>query len=112
MTAASGPLRPRGDLEREFDAACDAAVAEARTLGYDPTVWMSMRTEMGAAEAARRLLASGDIKSGFLRLVELRRPRLSIEWAVLEPRWAPLFSEQHKQAARWRLGQAGVTPPA
>jgi hypothetical protein len=98
-------------LEQEFGAACDAAVAEARLLGYDPTVWISMQNEMGAAEAARRLLASGDIQSGFLRLVEFQRPDLTVEWSVLDPKWEPLFTEDHRHAARWRLRQAGVTPP-
>jgi hypothetical protein len=65
----------------------------------------------GATEAARRLLVSGDIQTGFERLVTLGRPDLTIEWAVLDPRWAGLFARDHQEAARWRLQQAGIEAP-
>lgn len=100
-----------GDLERAFHAASERAIEECRSLGYVPTVWMSMIRQVGAAEAARRLLLSGDIQSGFARLIKVGRPDLTIEWAALDDRWAPLFSESHREAAHWRLEQAGVTHP-
>jgi hypothetical protein len=105
--------RPFAELEARFQAACDAAVEECRALNppYHPTVWISMCRQHGAAEAARRLVVSGDIQTGFDRLVQAGRPELTIEWAVLDPTWEPLFSEQHREAARWRLRQAGVTHP-
>ncbi len=105
--------RPFAELEARFQAACDAAVEECRALTppYHPTVWISMCRQHGAAEAARRLVVSGDIQTGFDRLVQSGRPELTIEWALLDPTWDPLFSEQHREAARWRLRQAGVTPP-
>lgn len=102
--------RPFSELEQEFDAACSAAVRQCKALGYSPTVWVSMSEQLGAAEAARRLLVTGDIQTGFERLIKLGRPDLTIEQAVLDPRWAPLFSEQHREAARWRLRQAGAEP--
>jgi hypothetical protein len=68
-----------------------------------------MITSHGAAEAARRLVISGDIQSGFQRLVSLGRPDLTIEWAVADPYWRPLFGPQYREAAEWRLNQAGVT---
>jgi 5-methylcytosine-specific restriction protein A len=64
----------------------------------------------GAAAAAKQLLVSGDIQYGFRRLVEEGRPDLTVEWSVLLPRWHSLFSELHRDAARWRLQQAGVDP--
>ncbi|BCY08337.1 hypothetical protein [Actinoplanes sp. L3-i22] len=70
-----------------------------------------MIANLHAAEAARRLVVSGDIQAGFGRLVEAGRPELTIEWEILNSRWDPLFSEQHREAARWRLRQAGVEPP-
>jgi hypothetical protein len=103
--------RPFEQLEREFDAACAAAVQECRALGYEPTIWISMSEQYGSAEAARRLLVSGDIQTGFERLIQLGRPDLTIERAVLAHRWDPIFSERHRDAARWRLRQAGVDPP-
>ncbi|HWA67414.1 MAG TPA: hypothetical protein VG899_13725 [Mycobacteriales bacterium] len=101
---------PDADLDHEFHVESEAAIAECRSLGYTPTVWISMLSQVGAAEAARRLLVSGDIQSGFSRLVALGRPELTVEWAALNPRWEPLFDDQHREAARWRLRQAGVEP--
>ena len=105
--------RPFADLEARFQAACDAAVETCRTLTppYIPTVWINMCRQLGAAEAARRLVVSGDIQTGFDRLVRAGRPQLTIEWALLDETWDPLFSDQHREAVRWRLRQAGVEPP-
>ena len=115
MSINSGEgARPFAALETEFRTACDAAVEACRTLSprYHPTVWITMLGKLGAPEAARRLIVSGDIQTGFGRLVEAGRPELTIEWAILDPKWGPLFREQHREAARWRLRQAGVDPPA
>jgi hypothetical protein len=59
--------RPFADLEAQFQGACDAAVETCRTLTppYIPTVWIKMSRQLGAAEAARRLVVSGDIQTGF-----------------------------------------------
>lgn len=105
--------RPFVSLETAFQAACDAAVDACRTLTppYRPTTWIAMAAKLGAAEAARRLVVSGDIQTGFERLVQAGRPELTIEWAILDTKWDPLFSEQHREAARWRLRQAHVQPP-
>jgi hypothetical protein len=104
---------PFADLEDEFASVCDIAIEACRHLSppYRPTVWIGMIAKLRAAEAARRLVVSGDIQTGFGRLVEAGRPELTIEWEILNPRWDPLFSEQHREAARWRLRQAGVEPP-
>lgn len=101
-------LRGDDQLEREFADACLFAIEESRGLGYDPTAWADMVRRYGAAEAARRLLVSGGIQTGFQRLVDLDRVDLTIEWAVLSERWAPLFRDEHRDAARWRLRQAGI----
>jgi hypothetical protein len=106
-------LRPFAELEAQFQAACDGAVEECRNLRppYHPTVWINMSRNLGAAEAARRLVISGDIQTGFDRLVRSGRPELTIEWALLDETWDPLFSDQHREAARWRLRQARIEPP-
>jgi hypothetical protein len=41
----------------------------------------------GAVAAARRLLSNGDIQSGIERLIRMGRQDLTIEQAVLDPRW-------------------------
>jgi hypothetical protein len=97
-------------LEEEFHAECVRAVDELRSLKYVPTAWIHMMNGPGgAAAAARRLLVSGDIQSGFERLIRMGRADLTVEYAVLQPRWRDIFEDQHRQAARWRLQQAGAT---
>ena len=70
--------RPVAELEARFQSACDSAVETCRSLTppYIPTTWISMCQRLGAAEAARRLVVSGDIQTGFDRLVQADRPRL------------------------------------
>lgn len=105
--------RPFAGLEAQFQDACDAAVEECRQLQppYIPKVWINLSRELGAAEAARRLVVSADIQTGFDRLVKAGRADLTVEWALLSPTWQSLFSDQHREAARWRLTQAGIAPP-
>lgn len=94
-------------LENEFQRACERAVDECLALGYRPTVWISMmHGPGGAVAAARRLLTNGDVQSGFERLIRMGREDLTIEQAVLDDAWTELFSEAHREAARWRLAQA------
>lgn len=57
----------------------------------------------GAVEAAKQLLKSGDIQSGFEFLMSQNRPDLTVEHAVLDDAWRPLFSESVRDAARWRI---------
>jgi hypothetical protein len=93
-------------LENEFQEACELAVDECLALGYAPTAWMSMmHGPGGAVSAARRLLVSGDVRSGFERLIRMGRQGLTIEQAVLSEGWAELFDDAHRDAARWRLQQ-------
>lgn len=93
-------------LEREFHLVCVAAVDECRRLGYAPTAWIAMMNGPGgAAAAARRLLLSGDVQTGFERLIRMGRRDLTVEQAVLDDRWADLFTDAHREAARWRLDQ-------
>jgi hypothetical protein len=101
----------RVTLENQFQRACELAVDECRALGYVPTAWISMMrgpgVVLGGVSAARRLLTSGDVQSGFERPIRMDRPDLTVEQAVLDEGWAELFSDAHREAAaRWRLAQA------
>lgn len=62
--------------------------------------------------AARRLLTSGDVQSGFERLIRMGRRDLTIEQAVLDERWEGLFDDAQREAARWRLQQGGTGRPS
>lgn len=99
-------------LESEFQQACERAVDECRALGYAPTAWIGMmHGPGGAVAAARRLLVSGDVQSGFERLIRMGRQDLTVEQAVLDDRWTELFDDAHREAARWRLQQGGIERP-
>ncbi|MEV4131457.1 hypothetical protein AB0J72_04760 [Dactylosporangium sp. NPDC049742] len=97
-------------LEDEFEAACLEAIDACGKLSppYHPTAWHRMISNHGAVEAARQLVVSGDIQTGFERLVRAGRPELTIEYAITDPYWRPLFGPQHREAAQWRLDQANV----
>src|SRR5262245_55889536 len=92
----------------EFEAACWQAIAEAQSRGYNPTYWISMINRHGAVAAAKLLLEKDELQDGFLKLISMRRPNLTVEWAVLDAHWSHLFHQKHLDAARRRLDQAGV----
>ncbi len=94
-------------IEEEFQRSCELAVEECRRLGYVPTAWIGMmHGPGGAVAAARRLLTNGDVQSGFERLIRMGRADLTVERAVLDDRWAELFTDVHREAVQWRLTQA------
>lgn len=102
----SGVTTSLDRLAAEFEQESRAAVKETRKFDYNPSIWVSMMNELGAVAAARRLLLSPDIQSGFERLAREGRVDLTIEFAVLNPKWDRLFGLAERQAAWWRLQQA------
>jgi hypothetical protein len=114
---ASEPVQSADDDvlgdEDAYQRANWEAIAECKHLTppYDPTAWVAMVRRWGAAEAARRMLISGDIQDGFRRLIAAGRHDLTVEWSALHPRWNRIFSTPHREAARWRTRQAGIEPP-
>jgi hypothetical protein len=83
-----------------------------RRLRYNPTARVGMIHKHGSTRAALRLVVSGDIQSGFKRLIALGRPDLTVERSILDPRFDALFAghPQERDPARWRLAQAGGRP--
>jgi hypothetical protein len=77
MTEADDGL---GDDEAGYEWECRAAIEECKSLDppYYPTAWIGMMQRWGAAEAARRLLISGEIQDGFQRLIDAGRADLSL----------------------------------
>ena len=61
----------------------------------------------GGVPAARKLLGDGRVSEGFLRLVKARRLDLSVEYFVLKPRYAALFTPEERKIARDRLATYG-----
>ena len=98
-------------LEDEFHAAMIGIYDQAaRECGYYATRYLQMVTNRGGLAAAQRLLASGEIPDGFVTLWKLGRLDLTVEALVLQPKYAPLFTEEEKNIARTRLEDCGYRP--
>lgn len=65
-----------------------------------------MVEEHGGVVTARRLIKSGDMQAGLLRLLSLSRVDLTVEHSVLDERWHELFTDEERDLARWRLAVA------
>jgi hypothetical protein len=85
---------------------------ELKRLGYNPTYFLRMVGEHGAAEAVRMLVNSENEAEGFTRLWEMKRLDLSAEAIVaFNDDWADLFTDEDKKKARERLARYGYSTP-
>lgn len=89
-----------------FHARAVQAMNASVELGYNPTIMRRMLESENAVEIAKRMVRSGDIQQGLAELVALGHPELTLESIMLEEQFAPLFTRQELDAARWRLNQA------
>lgn len=94
-------------LEAEFEQACRVAIEELKRLGFMPGGWIGLIDRYGARGAAHELLSSGRTLPVFQFLVEAQRVDLSMEAAVVRPRWRALFSDADREEADRRLMGAG-----
>ncbi|MFF0529403.1 DUF262 domain-containing protein [Nocardia amikacinitolerans] len=96
------------DLAAEFTRTVNEAIARAVSeTGYRPGQFRRMVAEMGAVATARKLLATKQLSEGFSTLWEFERLDLTVEAAVLDERFAELFTDQERETARFRLQQFG-----
>ncbi|MCI0701193.1 MAG: hypothetical protein L0241_08950 [Planctomycetia bacterium] len=93
------------ELADRFEAQLWHTVREATACGYVPRIFERMLREHGGVQTAKQLIASGDIQYGFERLAELGRLDITLEQVMLCPEYAPLFTPEELEAARWRLAQ-------
>lgn len=97
-----------GRLSGEFEQAMRSSLEESVRLKYHPIRFLSAMEEKGAVPYAKELIRSSDLQSGLRRLAAMNRPDLSIEHLVAnDERFRPLFTDEERDAARWRLEQAG-----
>lgn len=75
--------------------------------GYTPSALLSMLSDLGPLGTARKLLAAPAVSDGFANLWDKGRLDLTVEALVLQPRFAPLFTEEELGRARTRLEQFG-----
>lgn len=98
-------------LEGQFQVRCRELIGEISSLGFDPNVWVRMINELGAAGAARKLLADHHELVATPWLVTRGRPELTLEHAIGQPRWAELFTDAERAEAARRLAHPRMRPP-
>jgi hypothetical protein len=97
------------DLEIEFNEAMLNIYRRAKSEAkYNASVFLQMVTDHGGFEAARRLINSDTVSSGYTALWERKRLDLTVEAMVLEtPRYHPLFTEAELIVCEQRLRDYG-----
>jgi hypothetical protein len=90
----------------ELERFVDESIQLSRSKGYHPTVFEDMRARHRTWEAMRRIVQTGDIQSGFRRLVQLGLRDWTVEAGIVK--FATEFDKGTVEAARWRLEQAST----
>ncbi|MFO7285414.1 MAG: hypothetical protein LOD94_06340 [Gammaproteobacteria bacterium] len=79
--------------------------------GYTASAFLKMVVEHGGVEAARMLIHSQRVSSGYTELWERGRLDLSMEAMIVEtPRFHELFSPEEIEICRKRLADYGYQP--
>lgn len=94
-------------LRADFSQAIFDAIRECHEFGYHPTKWEAMNRVQHPVEASIRLVQSPDLQEGFRKLLRENKEYLTVEAIMLRQKFASLFSDQLRQAARWRLQSVG-----
>lgn len=98
-------------LEQQFhQEMLDGCETLKKEYKYNPTYFLNMVREHGGVGGVRRLLRARDYQSGLTSLWEIGRLDMSVEAAVLNPKWASLFTEEERGEARRRLKAMNYAP--
>ncbi len=96
-------------VSKRFDAAMlEVYAAAMREVGYPARRFLAMVRGRGGLEAARQLLAKPGVSEGFRRLAAAGKLDITMEYLVLTPEFAQLFSEKEREIARERLLRYGM----
>lgn len=107
MTLMRMKMSDKSSLGKEFAGEVEAAIQECMSLGYTPTTFLQMKARWGAVAAAKKLVVSGDIQTGFKRLKAMGRIDLSLEYLMKKEKYHTLFTQGEREAAEWRLSNLG-----
>jgi len=94
-------------LENKFQNDIENGYYESKKIKYNPTYFWRMVGDIGAYQAAKKLIHMTTPSEGFTTLWELKRLDLSVEAVVLKPEYAPLFSDKERQICVERLLEYG-----
>jgi hypothetical protein len=92
-------------LENEFHNDLLTILEKEREFGFCSTRFRGMVERYPGAGAARRLLKINP-EPMFKKLRDMGRLDLTMEFYVVMEKYRPLFSEQEREAADWRLKKA------
>ncbi len=98
-------------IHAQFDASMIETTRECLRIGYNPREFIRMVHERGGVEAARSLIHSSGVSSGFTRLWELKRMDLTVEAQILRPQWRTIFTPEERKKARDRLSEYHFRAP-
>jgi len=76
--------------EDQFAAKLRASIKVCHEFGYHPTRSTQMLDSVGARATAAKLVANGDMQTGFKELVGRGRPELTMESIMFQPEFAGL----------------------
>ena len=93
-----------------FETELRDAYERWKTIGYRATRFRQMLGRHGGVETARRLLALRSVSPGFERLRDEKRLKDTVEYILLRPEYASLFTAEEQAAARQRLVDNGMRP--
>lgn len=92
-------------LEAQFDEDLRELLVNEREVGLKSSRTRQMVEEHGGVKTAHLLLEPDrqlpPDTFGYLR--RIKRLDLTIEWHVVMEKYRPLFSDQEREIARWRL---------
>lgn len=92
------------ELGGEFADRLREAIDQCRAIGYNPSRFEQMlNSTTSAVSLARKLVVSSELQDGLKRIAKLGKLELSMESIMLEEQFKPLFSDQLREAAKWRL---------
>jgi len=94
-------------LERELHRETIEGANIARKLGYNPSYFLRMVSDIGIIQTAKQLMSTDKPSDGFTTLWELGRLDLSLEAQVLNPKYNPLFSDDERKICANRLKTYG-----
>jgi hypothetical protein len=112
QTAARVPIVERDDpatLDGLFQLRCRDLVTQIREMGFEPHVWVDMINDLGATDAAKRILEANLPLVATHWLVGQDRSDLTLEHEIMEVRWADLFDDDERAEADRRLSTARGT---
>ena len=99
-------------LESEFHLAMVDIYRRAKSeADYNATRFIGMVSDRGGLETARYLLHANGVSEGYAALWERKRLDLTVERAILEPKWETLFTAAERGIAVKRLKEYGYGEP-